>query len=188
MKEFSSSSCKCCLELGAVYRNERGRELRQVGMIFYRRELHYDIANLAYVAGDVLPEDMQTGKHQLQDIIQEGNVDETDRIVSLALQKCSEILHRYTRFENTCELFTDRQDKPPFWAMELGVPLTMARSTLEYIWRLIHQLCVYRALAFWSLTTRTGGEDWAAMARETEMELESAALRSGDRACIAAFP
>jgi len=70
---------------------------KTVTLTFLREQLLYDIKNLAYVEGDVLPDDAQHSKHQVQDIGEEGNVDRVTRMLDLALSRCREHLYPYTK-------------------------------------------------------------------------------------------
>ncbi len=77
-------------------------------LLFKREQLIYDIRNLAYVEGDIMPEAQQHERHTVQDIGEAGNIDRVTRILDLALSECSEWLYPFTKRRIYRECLDDR--------------------------------------------------------------------------------
>ena len=72
---------------------------KTVSLKFKRSELLYDCANLGYVHGDTMHTDDEHDRHQVMDIVEDGNVDRVTRILNLAMSEIREALYPYTKEE-----------------------------------------------------------------------------------------
>lgn len=64
--------------------SDSGNKSTTATLTFFRKELIYDVANYAYVEGDIMQPDEEDSRHQVFDITQQGNVDRATRILNLA--------------------------------------------------------------------------------------------------------
>ena len=69
----------------------------KVTLTFKRDELLYDINNIAYVEGDVMPADNEHDRHQVMDVGQDGNIDRVTRVLDVAFAECEELLYPYSK-------------------------------------------------------------------------------------------
>lgn len=142
---------------------------RTVRLKFLRSQLLYDIRNYAFVEGDVMGEEKQHAQHVLVDIGEEGNVDRVTRILAVVHAAVIDVLYPYTKAEPIEEEIDDCLFAPDVYVVELHVPLTMSRSTIHLLSRLIHEYMVYRVLADWlSITNPDAAANWAAKAEAAE--------------------
>lgn len=142
-----------------------------VQLKFLRSELLYDIKNYAYIESDLMGAGVQDDKlvlhvkHLLADIGEKGNVDRVSRILSLVHAEVVEMLYPYTKRELTQEEITDILEEPAVYAVDMNVPTTMSRTTINYLSKLIHEYMVYRVMADWtSMTYREVSSIWQAKA------------------------
>lgn len=155
---------RCCLSCGAAE-----PEQRTVRLKFLRKELLYDVKNYAYVEADVMGEEKQHAQHVLADIGEEGNVDRVTRLLAVIHAAVIEMLYPYTKKEAIEEEIDDRLFAPEEYLVELHVPVTMSRTTIHLLSRLIHEYMVYRVLADWlSITNPEASANWSAKAAATE--------------------
>ena len=123
---------------------------KTVTLTFYRTQLLYDIKNLAYVAGDVLSDDAQHSKHQLQDIGEDGNVDWVTRQLDLAMAYIVEMLYPYSKTDvEDTTTGDDTFEEKQAYVVSLLVPDDFSQTTVELLRNLIHNLLVYRVLMDW---------------------------------------
>lgn len=146
-------------------------------LTFLRDELLYDIKNLAYVEGDVLPEDAQHSKHQVQDIGEDGNIDRVTRMLDLALSRCREHLYPYTKEPvDGGETLDDVLAETEVYTIDMLVPDDFSTTTVKYLEQLIHNLLVYYVLADWmsiaNVVNPTSAANWAAKAEGVEEEIK----------------
>lgn len=171
-------------------------------MTFGREEILYDVANIAYVAGDVSPKDDHE-KHQLIDIIQDGNVDRVTRVMTLAFSEVVEILHRFTKVE------VGKTGMPGRWELTSGfagiplnnefiepdqyhvimrVPATYSETTLVVLKNYIHEYVCCSILADWmSITNKEEWETWVAKREEVKEKLNGY-KEAGTKARIVLHP
>lgn len=147
-------------------------------LTFYREQLLYDIKNLAYVEGDVLSDDAQHSKHQVQDIGEEGNVDRVTRMLDLALSRCREHLYPYTKEPvEGGELLDDVLAETEVYTIDMLVPDDFSTTTVKYLEQLIHNLLVYLVLADWmsiaNVANPNSAANWAAKAQDVEDEIKT---------------
>ena len=131
---------------------------------FLRSELLYDAGNIAYVEGDVMPTDNEHDRHQVQDIIEDGNVDRVTRVLDLAIAHCREMLYPYTRTNiDTEEERDDKLEAPEEYEIDMMLPEDYSKSTLTYLEKLIHEYLVYSVLTDWLSITDIKNPNAAAM-------------------------
>lgn len=153
------------------------KRTKTVTLTFYREQLLYDIKNLAYVEGDVLPEEAQHSKHQVQDIGDEGNIDRVTRMLDLALAHCVEVLYPFSKVdvENGLVL-NDNLTETATYTVTLLVPDDFSDTTAKYLEQLIHNLLVYYVLADWmsiaNVANPNSAANWAAKAQDTEDKIK----------------
>lgn len=143
-----------------------------------RDELMYDIRNIAYVEGDIMPAADEHERHQVMDIAEDGNVDRVSRIISLAVAHCREVLFPYSKVDvDSSEERDDTLETPDEYVIDLKVPKDFSKTTVDYLAKLIHELIVYRVLSDWlSITDIRNGaaaQNWAAKAEAVEDDIES---------------
>ena len=150
---------------------------KTVTLTFLREQLLYDIKNLAYVEGDVLADDAQHSKHQVQDIGEEGNIDRVTRMLDLALARCREHLYPYTKVPvEGGELLDDVLEETETYTIDMLVPDDFSSTTITYLEQLIHNLLVYYVLADWmsiaNVANPKSAANWAAKAQDVEDEIK----------------
>ena len=146
---------------------------RVVRLKFLRNQLLYDIKNYAYVEGDVMGEEKQHAQHVLVDVGEEGNVDRVSRILAVVHTAVIEMLFPYTKAEPIEEEIDDCLHAPEEYVVELNVPITMSRTTLHHLSKLIHEFMVYCVLSDWlSITNPQAAANWSAKAEAIKEEIE----------------
>ena len=151
---------------------------KTVTLTFLREQLLYDIKNIAWVEGDVLPDEAQHSKHQVQDIGEEGNIDRVTRMLDLALSRCRERLYPYTKSDvEGGETLDDILDETETYTIAMLVPDDFSTTTVQYLEQLIHNLLVYLVLADWmsiaNVANAQSAVNWAAKAQDLEDEIKS---------------
>ena len=143
---------------------------------FLRSELLYDIGNVAFVLGDVKPEEEQHSKHQLQDITQEGNIDRVTRMMDIAIAECTEILYPYTKAEaQDNAVMDDKLVETPCYDISLLMPDGFSKTTQVLLVRYIHEFVVARVLMDWLLIADPAGngyESWSAKCASAKESIE----------------
>ena len=154
------------------------KRTKTVTLTFLREQLLYDIKNLAYVEGDVLPDEAQHSKHQVQDIGEDGNIDRVTRMLDLALAHCVEALYPFSKVDvESGVVLDDTLTETPTYTVELLVPDDFSDTTAKYLEQLIHNLLVYLVLADWmsiaNVANPKSAANWAAKAQDLEDEIKS---------------
>lgn len=154
------------------------KRTKTVTLTFYREQLLYDIKNLAYVEGDVLSDEAQHSKHQVQDIGEEGNIDRVTRMLDLALAHCVEVLYPFSKVDvESGVVLDDTLTETPTYTVTLLVPDDFSDTTAKYLEQLIHNLLVYYVLADWmsiaNVANPKSAANWAAKAQDLEDEIKS---------------
>lgn len=151
---------------------------KRARLSFLREQLLYDIKNIAYVEGDVIPTDDEHDRHQIMDIGEDGNVDRVTRVLDLGIAHCRELLFPYTRSDiNAEETRDDVLTTPDEYLIELNLPDDFSQSTLTYLEKLIHEYLVYWVLMDWMSITNLrnpgSASSWAAKLKSLEDDIES---------------
>lgn len=142
-------------------------------LTFYRSALLYDIKNLAFIEGDIIPDENIHAKHLTQDIGEEGNIDRVERVLDLTFAHIIEVCYPYTKKivadgTNMNDLPTTAHD----YAMDLTVPEDFSETTEKLIKEYVHNLLVYRVLEDWfSIVNPDAAANWRTRADEIETNL-----------------
>ncbi|UWG05589.1 MAG: hypothetical protein [Bacteriophage sp.] len=140
------------------------KEIRTIVMLsFKREELLYDAANYSYVEGDIMKAEVEHARHQVFDIVQDGNVDRVTRVLNLAHSECVEMLFPYTKNEvesDGCAL-NDILTEPESYDIILSLPKCFSMTTVRLLKDLIHEYLVCRVLEDWmSITNPSSQRNW----------------------------
>lgn len=150
---------------------------KTVTLLFYREQLLYDIKNLAFVEGDVLSDEAQHSKHQVQDIGEDGNIDRVTRMLDLAIAHCVEVLYPISKIDVADgTVLNDNLTETATYTVTLLVPDDFSQTTVNYLEQLIHNLLVYYVLADWmsiaNVANPKSAANWAAKAQDVEDEIK----------------
>jgi hypothetical protein len=163
-----------------IYDNQDGT--KTVVLTFLRSELLNDLDQYGYVEGDVQRADadhLKHGKHQTQDITQDGNVSIVTRKLDLKVAWCREALYPYTKnpvMDNVT--LDDILAETPTYTIAMTVPEDFSETTAIYLEQLIHNLLVWWVLYYWlSITKPEGADKWLSLAKDGEEELKGALAR-----------
>lgn len=161
---------------------------KTVVLTFLRSELLNDLDQYGYVEGDVMnvgdpnseaQEHLRHGRHQVQDITQDGNIDIVTRKLDLKVAWCREALFPYTKnpvMDNVTldDVLADTET----YTIAMTVPEDFSETTAQYLEQLIHNLLVWWVLYYWlSITKPEGAEKWLALAKDGETDLKGALAR-----------
>lgn len=143
-----------------------------VTLDFRRDELLFDIRNLAYVEGEVMPEENQGHeRHMVQDIAEDGNIERVSRILELAHAECVEALYPYTKVG--IEPITWQNNKPKcgccnVYSIEMHMPAECSRTTVTLLKHYVHDYMVDKVLEDWlSITNPSASAKWREKAEES---------------------
>jgi len=144
-----------------------------VSLKFKRSELLYDAQNYAFVLGDVMKADDEHLRHQLQDIVEDGNRDRVTRVLNLWMAKVREALYPYTKQEvEDGESRTDVLTEVDEYTITMLVPDDYSKTTVTLLEQLIHEILICRVLEDWVSITNPGHEDiWKSKAEAAMAEL-----------------
>ena len=163
-----------------IFENQDGT--KTVVLTFLRSELLNDLDQYGYVEGDVMRDDadhLKHGKHQTQDITQDGNIDIVTRKLNLKVAWCREALFPWTK-EPVMDNVTldDILDNPGVYTIAMTVPEDFSDTTAKWLEELIHNLLVWWVLYYWlSITKPEAAEKWLALAKDGEEELNKTKSR-----------
>ena len=149
----------------------RCKDLTKVVLLrFKREELLYDIGNYSYVEGDIIPTQDEHERHQVIDVVEDGNVDRVTRVLDLAFAQCVELCYPYSKvaIEDGTEL-DDTKSEPSVYELRLRLPDGFSQTTVTLLEKLIHELLVYKVMADWmSITKPTSKQNWEERIQEIE--------------------
>ena len=157
-----------CCQRGVV--DERRVEVR---LVFKRAELLYDIGNVCFVEGDILPEGAEDARHQVLDVVEAGNVDRVTRVLGRCFAEVVEALHPYSR-NAVAEgaVLDDRLSAPEEYVLALRVPEGMSGTTVGLVEELAHEYLVASVVADWlGITHPEKMGLWAEKAAEVRARL-----------------
>lgn len=161
---------------------------KTVVLTFLRSELLNDLDQYGFVEGDVMrigdpkadaDEYLRHGKHQTQDITQDGNVDLVTRWLNLKLAWCREALFPYTKdpVMDNVEL-DDILDETQVYTIAMTVPEDFSDTTAKFLEELIHNLLVWYVLYRWfSITKPEGAAKWGEAVADAEKDINGALAR-----------
>ena len=143
---------------------------------FSTEELLHDIANMAYVEGDLIDGGNERAAHQVRDICEDGNRERVLRVVDMAVAKCRERLYPYTRedAQDGTEL-DNAPDEKEEHVISMLLPEDFSKTTLDYLNKLLHEYITCTALADWMTIANTENKasaaTWAAKAEEAQEQV-----------------
>lgn len=130
--------------------NNQLKNTKYVELTFLRTELLYDIKNIAYVEGDLIPSSGEHNRHQTFDVGEDGNVDIVTRTLNLAYTEVVDELYPFTKKDVECGTTKDDVLQEPFdYVIEMYVPEEFAQGTVDYLENLIHDFLVTKVLIDW---------------------------------------
>lgn len=146
---------------------------KTVTLKFKRAELLYDAQNYAFVLGDVMKAEDEHLRHQLQDIVEDGNRDRVTRVLNLWMAKVREALYPYTKTEvEDGESRTDVLTEVEEYTVSMLVPDDYSKTTVTLLEQLIHEILICRVLEDWVSITNPGHESiWKEKAETAMNEL-----------------
>ena len=152
---------------------------RRLTLVFYAEPLLYDIQNLAYVEGDIMADEQQDAKHQVQDIVEAGNIDRVRRVLDLAHAVVVESLYPYTKSEVSSLMQYEDIDNIPTdqeqYEITIKVPADFSVTSVNLIAKLINEFFVCTALADWmSIVNPVAQEKWQMKAEQVKAQVRSA--------------
>lgn len=155
----------------AVYNNK-------VVLVFKESELLYDISNLAFVEGDIMPTQDEHDRHQVFDIAEDGNIDRVRRVLGLAHAECVELLYPYSRkCVGSSEYRDDVLTEEDEYAIMMKVPADMSRTTIDLLEKQIHEYMICRVLVDWmsitNLKNPVSAQNWKAKLEEAKEEIQT---------------
>ena len=155
-------------------------ETREVTLRFLWKALLYDIRNGAYVESDVMKDageqrDNTHARHVTADIGETGNVDRVRRILGVIHQEVKDLLYPYTKEEVVEEVISDQPEAPDSYDVVLTVPVTMSRTTMQLLSKLVHEYMVARVLEDWLASTNAEASAvWGEKAEAKKTEISNA--------------
>ena len=167
---------------------ENQNKTKTVVLTFLRIELLNDLDQYGFVEGDVMNtgdpkveahEHLRHGRHQTQDITQDGNIDLVTRWLNLKLAWCREALFPWTK-EPVMDNVTldDILDDPDTYTIIMTLPEDFSDTTVVYLEELIHNLLVWYVLFRWfSITKPEGAAKWLEAEQDAENEIKGALAR-----------
>lgn len=149
---------------------------KEVTLVFLRDQLLYDARNMAFVEGDILPEEAEDARHQLIDIGEDGNVDRVTRVLDLVMAHCVELCYPYSKTAVVGgSALTDVLTESQAYTLTLLLPDDFSQTTVNLLERLIHELLVCRVLADWlSITNTQKAQVWELKALKAEEDIKGA--------------
>ena len=148
---------------------------------FLRSELLNDLDQYGFVEGDVMKADadhLKHGRHQTQDIAQDGNINLVTRWLDLALARCREALFPYSKTPVVTDERDDILGVTQTYTIVLEVPEDFSQTTVDYLEQLIHHLMIWWVLYYWfSMTNPDGAAKWLASAQATEEDIKGTLAR-----------
>lgn len=137
----------------------RKKWTKTVTLTFFRCELLHDIGNIAYVEADVMKTNDEHDRHQVFDIVQDGNVERVTRVLDLAFAAIDEFCYPYTKVNITDGASAnDMYDEAYSYNIEMRVPDDFSETTFRLMKELIHELLVCSVLADWLSITKPEAE------------------------------
>lgn len=141
--------------MNCIHRDKQ--ESRRFTMVFRRDELMYDIGQSAYVEGDVVQSEDNHAKHQIFDILSDGNENLAARMLNTAYREAVELLYPFTEEEIEDEsTFGNELEIPDEYVIHMNVPKMFAKAGAESLRDHVHQYLVGRVVGEWMSTTNYG--------------------------------
>ena len=168
----------CCEQYAA--QNKK----KSVTLTFKRAELLYDLSNYSFIEGDILPQDQEHARHQVFDIVQDGNVDRVTRILNLSHSECVELLYPYAKEEISYagEILHDVLQENKEYKIVLSLPATFSMTTVKLLEHLIHEFLVCSVLADWlSIPLPSSAAHWGEKVENLRTKIRTSLVSRTDR-------
>lgn len=148
---------------------------KEITLSFKRDELLHDIAQVAFVEGDVMQVKEEHDRHQVMDVVQDGNVERVTRMLDVAFALCVEMCYPYSKVPVADKASLDDEYKErQTYVLPLWVEEDFSHTTIVVLLRVIHEFLVARVLYDWlSITKPDAAEKWKIKADECEQLVKS---------------
>ncbi len=164
--------------------------MKTITLNFKRNELLYDIKNLAFVEGDVIPNGTEPNRHLTKDIGEDGNIDRVTRILDLVFAEVVESLYAYTKANvEDGAIKDDTFTETETYTLYMNVDDSFSDTSAEYLEKLIHELLVARAIGEWlSITNPTASEKWYMKSTDVLAKIHSTSQKKSGRSRLKLHP
>lgn len=145
----------------------------EVRLVWRRKELLYDVGNVCFVEGGILPEGAEDARHQVLDVVECGNVDRVTRVLGRCFADVVECLYPYSKHVvEEGVVMDDKLLSAEEYVLALRVPVEMSMTTLELVRELVHEYLVACAVADWlSITHVEKSVVWREKSEEVRLRL-----------------
>ena len=125
--------------------------MKTAKLTLYKSDLLHDIAEIAYVSGDVMGGENINSKQQLQDITQKGNVNRINRVLDMAWSKCLKVLYPYVKESLTENVEYDNSydDDSTKYEVTLKLSENISVTTVQELTLLVNEYMTAKALQDW---------------------------------------
>lgn len=135
---------------------------KEASLMFHTQEILDDVAQLAFVEGDVMPAESNHERHQVQDIVEDGNRDRVMRVIDLAVAELTNMMYPYSKMpSDDGEYRVNHLMERDMYVIDLTLPDDFAESTLSYLNKLMHEFIVCRVMDDWMSITNLGNKESA---------------------------
>lgn len=115
-----------------------------------REELLYDIKQICYVSGDVLQDEMQDAKHQIQDVVEDGNVDLITRRLDEVHAEIEDIFcNDNNEYIEDGIKVDDKMGESSSYEITLCMDESTRISAVKLLQKYYHSLMVARVVMWW---------------------------------------
>ncbi len=149
---------------------------KDVTLTFKKKEIIYDIENIAYVEADLLKEVAdEHRRHLIADICQDGNIDRVQRMLDLVYREVTEMLYPFTKTPVTDKSSYDNtQTEEVNYIITLNLPCTFSDTTVMLLKELIHEYFISRVLSDWFSIVFTERQIvWQAKAEDAKEKIKN---------------
>lgn len=121
--------------------------------------------------------------HQLQDIVEDGNVERVTRVLDLTFAEVVELCYPFTKMKIEDDYrLNDIYRENEAYRLHLTTPITMSVTSIDYLAKLVHELLVCRVMADWtSITKPSATANWLAKADDIRSNIKSTLAHRGKR-------
>ena len=148
-----------------------------------RPELLQDIAGMGYVEGDMIKTDDDHERHQVQDIVEDGNVERVTRVLDLTFAEIVELMLPFTKVASEDDArYNDVYREEEAYRLKMRLPDDFSDTTLKYVEKLVHELMTCRVMADWcSITKPSAVDNWNKKADDARTSIKNALTHRGGR-------
>lgn len=120
--------------------------MKQVKIQIFQKELINDISRNAFLIGDVLPDDMQHAKHQIQDMCEKYNLETVIRFIETAYNECRSILRILLKSELEKPIATNVFISRNNYEFTITLPTHIKQEVFDVLPSHIHNYIVWKTL------------------------------------------